>query len=242
MANPRIVVLIPVFNHALTLESIIDGAKRLFPVIVVDDGSTDATPQVLTGTSGITVVTLDLNQGKGAALRAGFARAVELGFTHTITLDADGQHPVDALSAFAEQCRAHPEALIVGVRNLKQAAAPMIRRIPNALSNFWFRFETGVRLDDTQCGYRVYPLGSIRQLNIEASRYAFELEVMVKAAWAGIPLIPQSVEADYAAPTSRLSHFDPWRDLLRITLVHFRLSAMSVFRPGSARANRAQQA
>ena len=230
------------FNHALTLKSIIDGAKQLFPVIVVNDGSTDATAQVLAGTSGIRVVTLDRNQGKGAALQAGFARAIELGFTHTITLDADGQHPVSALSAFADQCRVHPDALIVGVRDLKESGAPLIRRIPNALSNFWFRFETGIRLSDTQCGYRVYPACLIRKLNVESSRYAFELEVMVKAAWAGIPLIPQSVQADYAAPTSRLSHFDPWRDLLRITLVHFRLSAMAVFAPRSARTNRAQRA
>jgi glycosyltransferase involved in cell wall biosynthesis len=234
--------LIPVFNHALTLESVIDGAKRSFPVIVVNDGSTDATAQVLAAMSGITIVTLDRNQGKGAALRAGFARAIELDFTHAITLDADGQHPVAALSAFAEQCRARPEALIVGVRNLKQAGAPLIRRIPNALSNFWFRFETGIRLPDTQCGYRVYPLGAIRQLNVEANRYAFELEVMVKAAWSGIQLVPQSVQADYAAPTSQLSHFDPWRDLLRITLVHFRLSAKAVFALGSARVNRAHRA
>jgi glycosyltransferase involved in cell wall biosynthesis len=228
LTAPRICVLIPVFNHGLTVGQVVRGAQAAFPVLVVDDGSTDDTPAILAREPGLVLLTLPCNQGKGAALRAGFGRAGELGFTHVITLDADGQHPIQALGQFAAACRARPEALIVGVRNLRQAGAPWARRASNALSNFWFRFETGLRLTDTQCGYRVYPLVAVNCLRATSERYAFELEVLVRAAWAGIPLEPLPVAVDYAAPTSRLSHFDSWHDLLRICRLHARLSAAAL--------------
>jgi glycosyltransferase involved in cell wall biosynthesis len=228
--SPSICVLVPVYNHGLTIQQVVQGAKAAFPVIVVDDGSTDQTPRVLAIENGITRLTFKQNQGKAAALKAGFAKAEELGFTHAITIDADGQHPVSALADFAAACRKEPGAFIIGVRNLKAARAPFARRFSNALSTFWFRFETGVRLSDTQCGFRVYPLAAIRQLRVESDRYAFELEIMVKAAWAGIPLIPQPVPVDYEAPTSRLSHFHPLRDFLRISRVHSRLTGQALWR------------
>ena len=226
---PRICVIVPVYNHGLTIRDVVRGAKAAFPVIVVDDGSTDQTPAVLAGESGITLVTMKDNQGKAAALKAGFAKAQELEFTHAITIDADGQHPVAALADFAAACRKAPDGFIIGVRDLKAARAPFARRLSNALSTFWFRFETGVRLGDTQCGFRVYPLGLVRGLKVESDRYAFELEIMVKAAWAGIPLVPQPVAVDYEAPTSRLSHFHPLRDFLRISRVHSRLSGQAIW-------------
>jgi glycosyltransferase involved in cell wall biosynthesis len=238
--EPRICVIVPVFNHGLTVQRVVRGAKAVLPVIAVDDGSNDQTPKVLATESGITLLTLPRNQGKAAALKAGFAKAEELGFTHAITIDADGQHPVEALGDFAAACRKQPNAFIIGVRDLKAARAPIARRISNGLSTFWFRFETGVKLTDTQCGYRVYPLAAIRGLKVDSDRYAFELEIMVKAAWAGIPLVPQPVPVDYEAPTSQLSHFDPLRDFLRISRVHSRLAGKAVwmsvqFRNGSSR-------
>jgi uncharacterized protein (DUF2062 family) len=232
---PRICVVVPVYNHALTLGHVVQGAKALFPVIVVNDGSTDDTGRVLAAEEKITVVTLAANQGKGWALRAGFAKAEELGFTHAITMDADGQHSTTALPEFAAACRLHPEALIIGVRDLVKAGAPWLRRFTNNFSTFWFKVETGVPLTDTQCGYRCYPLSSINRLRVKAPRYAYELEVMVKAAWAGTPLLAQPVSADYAAPTSRLSHFDPWRDMAQISRLHSRLSLQAFCVPALLR-------
>ena len=232
---PRICVVIPVYNHGLTVRQVAGGARRFFPVITVDDGSTDDTPNALDQEPGVTVVRLPTNLGKGAALRAGFAKAEELGFTHAITMDADGQHSIDALEAFATLCQQHPNALIIGVRDLKQAGAPRLRRASNDLSTFWFRFETGVRLPDTQCGYRCYPLAAIRPLRVCSGRYAFELEIMVKAAWAGLPLVPCPVVADYAAPTSRLSHFHPWRDMAHVSWLHCRLATQAFCVPATLR-------
>ena len=232
---PRLCVVIPVYNHGKTVARIARESRRAFPVIVVDDGSTDEGPAMLAREIGIDLVTLASNRGKAGALKAGFARAGDAGFTHAITIDADGQHSTGSLTAFAAACRRHPDAFVIGVRDLKAAGAPWARRISNAMSTFCFRFETGVRLSDTQCGYRAYPLAAVRALPVASDRYAFELEIMVKAAWAGIPLLPQSVQADYAAPTSRLSHFDPLRDFLRILRVHARLSAQALCVPASRR-------
>jgi uncharacterized protein (DUF2062 family) len=240
--SPRICVVIPVYNHGLTVQGVVRGAGAILPVIVVNDGSTDATPAVLEAEREITLVTLPRNQGKAAALRAGLARAEELGFTHAIAIDADGQHPVSALGEFAAACRRRPEAFIIGVRDLAAAGAPLARRATNRLSTFWFKFETGVRLADTQCGFRCYPLAALRPLRVTSGRYAYELEIMVKAAWAGIPLVAQAVEADYAAATSRLSHFRPWRDMAEISRLHSRLCMQACFVPPALRKLAAQGA
>jgi uncharacterized protein (DUF2062 family) len=240
--GPRICVVIPVYNHGLTVQSVVRGAKAILPVIVVNDGSTDATPSALEAEKGFTLVTLPRNQGKAAALRTGFARAEELGFTHAIAIDADGQHPVSALADFAAACRRQPEAFIIGVRDLARAGAPFARRATNALSAFWFKFETGARLADTQCGFRCYPLAALRPLRVTSGRYAYEMEIMVKAAWAGVPLVAQAVETDYAAPTSRLSHFRPWRDMAEISWVHSRLSTQAFLSPPALRRLAAQDA
>ena len=226
-AEPNICIVIPVYNHCLTVGRVVREAKDYFPVIVINDGSTDDTGRILAAESGIAVVTLPQNQGKGAALRAGFAEAEKRGFTHAVTIDADGQHATRELPAFAAASRKQPAAFIIGVRDLIKENAPRGRRITNNISTFWFKVETGVTLTDTQCGYRSYPLKSINRLPLKSQRYAYELEVMVKAAWAGIPLVAQPVSADYAAATSRLSHFDPWRDMVRISSLHSRLSIQS---------------
>jgi glycosyltransferase involved in cell wall biosynthesis/uncharacterized protein (DUF2062 family) len=227
LGEPNICIVIPVFNHCLTVGRVAREAKDCFPVIVVNDGSTDDTGRILAGENDIVVVTLPQNKGKGAALRAGFIEAEKRGFTHAITIDADGQHATRELPAFAAASRKQPEAFVIGVRDLVKENAPRGRCITNSISTFWFKIETGMKLADTQCGFRSYPLKRINPLRLKSKRYAYELEIMVKAAWAGIPLVAQPVSADYAAATSRLSHFDPWRDMVRISFLHSRLSIQS---------------
>ena len=229
--DPRICVIIPVFNHDRTVLQVVRKAKSQFPVIAINDGSTDKTPQILAAEPDLTVVTLPSNQGKAAALCAGFDRARELGFTHAITIDADGQHSTTELGGFAVACRREPEAFIIGVRDLKKEGAPRSRRFSNAFSTLWFRFETGVPLTDTQCGYRCYPLKTLERLQVKAKRYAYELEVMVLAAWAGVPLVALPVASDYQLPTSKLSHFQPWRDTLQISRAHSRLAMLAFCTP-----------
>jgi glycosyltransferase involved in cell wall biosynthesis len=231
----RVCVVVPVFNHALTIGRVVRQAKSHFPVIAVDDGSTDGTGGILAAEGGITVITLPRNCGKGAALRAGFTEAERLGFTHAITIDADGQHAPGELPGFAAASLRQPAALVIGARDLAKERAPWVRRVSNRLSAFWFGVETGVKLEDSQCGFRCHPLRAIRCLRVGSQRYAFELELMVRAAWAGIPIVTHPVSADYAAPTSRLSHFRPLLDTARISLLHARLALEALCVPARLR-------
>jgi uncharacterized protein (DUF2062 family) len=216
-------VIIPCYNHAATVAAVARGALGHCPVIVVDDGSTLPLPEL----PGCVVVRLGRNQGKAEALRMGFRRATELGFTHAITMDADGQHFAEDLPQFLAAMTAQPGALVVGVRDFHAAGCPTHRRRSNAVSTFWYRVETGVRLGDTQCGFRGYPLALTQRLKIRSSRYAFELEMLVRAAWVGTAIVPLGVKCSYAPDQLRQSHFRPLRDLAHITLMNIGLVLQS---------------
>jgi len=224
-------VIIPCFDHPTTVAAVALAAQKHFPVLVVDDGSTQPLPAL----PGCTIIRLDKNCGKGAALQTGFNRATELGYTHAITMDADGQHFAEDLPKFLEVAKSQPAALAVGVRDFFAAGCPTHRRRSNAVSTFWFRAETGVRLGDTQCGFRCYPLALTQRLKVRSSRYAFELECMVRASWVGTPIVAVPVKCTYAPDQIRLSHFRPVRDLAHITFMNIGLVAQSWFVPRSLR-------
>ena len=224
-------VLIPCFNHAETVAAVARAAQALCPVLVVDDGSTVPLPEM----PGCIVIRLERNSGKGAALRAGFQRARELDFTHAITMDSDGQHFAGDLPKFLEVASAQPEALAVGARDFYAAGCPTHRRRSNAVSTFWFRAETGVRLGDTQCGFRCYPVALTQRLQARSGRYAFELEFLVRASWIGTPIVGVPVKCTYAPEQLRQSHFRPVRDLAHITIMNIGLVLQSWFVPRSLR-------
>ncbi|HEU6449192.1 MAG TPA: DUF2062 domain-containing protein [Verrucomicrobiae bacterium] len=224
-------VLIPCFNHSNTVAAVARDAQPFAPVIVVDDGSTQPLPEL----PGCEIIRLEKNSGKGAALRVGFRRAMERGFTHAITMDADGQHFAEDLPGIISAAQSQPEALIVGIRDIRKAGAVWHRQISNAVSNFWFRVETRVPLRDTQCGFRCYSLALAERLKTKSGRYAFELEFMVRASWIGTPLVPAPVKCTYASG-NRNSHFRPVVDLARITRMNFVLVVQSLLLPRHLRA------
>ena len=206
-------VVIPCFNHSATVAAVAFAALRHAPVIVVDDGSTEALPEL----AGCDVVRLKQNNGKASALRAGFQRAAELGFTHVITMDADGQHFAEDLPKFLSAAAAQPNAYHVGVRDLVAAGCPKHRQRSNRISTFWYRVETGVKLGDTQCGFRCYPIALVQQLKIRSDRYAYELEFMVRAAWVGTQIVAVPVKCSYEPGKTGTSHFRTVRDFVHIT-------------------------
>jgi len=225
-------VIIPCFDHVATIAAVAQGARLHCPVIIVDDGSTKSLPPL----AECKIVRLEKNSGKGAALRAGFKFAAYEGFTHAITMDADGQHRVEDLPKFIGAAESNPDALIVGVRDFYASGAPAGRRRSNAVSTFWFRVETGVRLGDTQCGFRCYPIDLTQRLKAESERYAFELEFMVRAAWVGTKIIPVPLICGYQPEQLRQSHFRPVMDLTRITVMNIGLVLQSWVIPQSLRA------
>lgn len=224
-------IVIPCFNHSATVAAVALAALRHAPVIVVDDGSTETLPELI----GCDVVRLKQNSGKAAALRAGFQRAIERGFTHVITMDADGQHFAEDLPKFLAAATAQPEAYLVGVRDLVAAGCPKHRQRSNRISTFWYRVETGVKLGDTQCGFRCYPLALVQRLKIKSSRYAYELEFMVRAAWVGNSIVAVPVKCSYEPGKTGTSHFRTVRDFVHITNMNILLVLQSWLVPLSLR-------
>jgi len=217
----KVCVLIPTYNNAQTLGQVVAGVLlHTDQVIVVNDGSTDAAAQILAGYPQVATVTLPVNRGKGNALRQGFRHAVALGYDYAITIDSDGQHYPEDLPIFLQTLETHPAAIMVGARNMDQSSVPRKSSFGNKFSNFWFWVETGIRMDDTQSGYRLYPVKQLSRLSFVTRKYEFEIEVLVRGAWAGLEVIQVPVRVFYPEKEKRISHFRPFRDFTRISILN----------------------
>lgn len=217
----RMCVIIPTYNNAATLAGVIrDVAAYTHHIIVVNDGSTDNTAEILEGFSGIRAVQYPRNAGKGMALRRGFKKALEEGYEYAITIDSDGQHFAKDLPLFIEKLDKDGPALIMGARNMNQESVPGKSSFGNKFSNFWFKVETGIDCPDTQTGFRLYPIGKLRNMRFFTRKYEFEIEVLVRAAWKGIPVTSVPVSVYYAPPETRVSHFRPFKDFSRISVLN----------------------
>jgi len=164
-------------------------------------------------------VHLPQNKGKGNALKIGFAKALALGYEFAITIDSDGQHFPEDIPIFLDalQNEATKNVLYIGARNMDQADVPGSSSFGNKFSNFWFWFETGTWLKDTQSGYRLYPLSEIEKLNLYTPKFEFEIEVIVKAAWRGTLVKNIPIQISYE-DDDRVSHFRKGPDFAVILL------------------------
>ncbi len=216
----KICVLIPTYNNAGSLASVIDGVMQYTnQIIVVNDGSTDETAAIIESFP-VTSVSVSRNRGKGYALRQGFAKAVECGYDYAITIDSDGQHFAEDLPAFLDALEHNRRAIIIGARNMDQAGIPGKSSFGNRFSNFWFWVETGYKMSDTQSGYRLYPVSALRGMTFFTRKYEFEIEVLVRAAWKGIRIAQVPVKVFYPEKEKRVSHFRPVRDFTRISILN----------------------
>jgi len=215
----KVCVIIPTYNNERTLKRVIDSILDYSPyIITVNDGSTDKTSEILKKYAHLTQIHHSKNSGKGTALRNGFKKALELGYDYAITIDSDGQHFATDIPKFIEEIEANGDQLLIGSRNMKQEGVPGKSSFGNNFSNFWFWFETGIRLEDTQSGYRLYPLQQIPKRYF-TNKFEFEIEVIVRSAWKGIPVknIPIQILYD---PKERVSHFRPFKDFTRISILN----------------------
>ena len=214
-------VVIPTYNNDRTLGGGIAGVRRYCAdIFVVNAGSTDRTAEVLASTEGIRTIAYARNRGKGYALRRGLRAAREAGFRYALTIDSDGQHYPDDIARFIERIERRPDTLLIGARNLTADNMPARNTFANRFSNFWYLVETGRRLEDTQSGFRLYPLRRLGRLRSLCSRYEFEVEVIVRAAWRGVEVENIPVKVYYAPDGERVSHFRPLRDFTRISLLN----------------------
>lgn len=214
-------VLIPTYNNAGTLAQVISDVKEYASdVIVVNDGSTDNTAEILTAIEDIHIISYAENRGKGYALKLGLSKAYEWGYRYAITIDSDGQHYADDIAVFVERIEQSPDTLLIGARNLTADNMPSKNSFANKFSNFWFKIETGQSLSDTQSGYRLYPLEKLQNIRLITRRYEFEVEIIVRAAWRGVKVENVPVKVYYAPDDKRVSHFRPLRDFTRISLLN----------------------
>ncbi len=216
----KVCVLVPTYNNEKTLASVLESLLEFTSsIIVVNDGATDTTPDILLQYP-VTVVSYLPNRGKGHALRKGFAKAAALGYSYAITIDSDGQHFAKDLPAFLEYLDAHGECLIIGARNMNQASVPGKSSFGNKFSSFWYWIETGIKLPDTQSGYRLYPVKKMNAMRLYTNKFEFEIESIVRAAWSGIHVTQVPVSVYYPAPGERVSHFRPFKDFTRISILN----------------------
>jgi glycosyltransferase involved in cell wall biosynthesis len=241
MKKAKFAVIIPVYNHEQRVEHVIRKTRKLgFPLFVVDDGSTDSSYEKIKGIHGITIIRHDKNRGKGKAIKTGFAAAARVA-DWAITIDADGQHdPENAVNLIRSvpdrsgESAARP--IIIGMReNMTGEDVPWTSRFGRGFSNFWVRASGGPRVSDSQSGFRIYPLPECLHLRVKADRFQFEVEILAKAAWNGIPVIEAPVSVNYTPGTARISHFRPFIDFMRNSNTFARLIIQRIFLPKEIR-------
>jgi glycosyltransferase involved in cell wall biosynthesis len=221
-----VLVVIPVYNHASTLRDVVEGVlAQGLDVLVVDDGSTDMPGDVIRGL-GCSFAAFPRNRGKGAAIIHGAGYALEHGYSHILTVDADGQFFPEDVALIAGN-RPDCPAIVIGERKMDESAPP-VSHFGRSFSNFWVKLETGVMIPDTQSGLRLYPVRELLELKVRSGRFAFEVEVLARAVWAGLEIISVPVRVYYPPAGERISHFHKFRDNFFISLVHARLVLRSL--------------
>ncbi|SBV37247.1 putative glycosyltransferase [uncultured Stenotrophomonas sp.] len=221
-------VVIPVYDHEHAIAGVVEGVRAAgLPCLLVDDGSRPscaAVLQILARQPGVDLLRLDVNQGKGRAMLAGFAEAERRGCSHVLQIDADGQHDTGDLPRFIAAARTQPQAVICGIPAY-DASVPKARLYGRYLTHVWVWINTlSLHLRDSMCGFRVYPLPPVLRLIAEETigrRMDFDSEILVRLYWRQVPVQHLSTRVTY--PADGVSHFDALRDNLRISRMHARL-------------------
>ena len=239
VASATHLVLIPSYNPGSIVVETVRAARQYWnPVWVVVDGSTDESPALLQDMAqnddGLRILTLPRNNGKGAAVLHGLQQAKQLGYTHVLTMDSDGQHPATLIPTFMQASQEQPRAMVLGVP-IFAADAPRARVYGRKISNFWAQFETLWHgIGDSLYGFRVYPIAPlmrIMQSQHWMRRFDFDPEAAVRMAWAGVPAYNIQAPVRYIdTAQGGVSHFQYLRDNVLLTWMHLRLLAGFIWR------------
>ena len=215
-------VVIPAYNEATTIVDVVRRTLAIASnVIVVDDGSTDGTPDIVAGLD-VALVRHAGNEGKGAALLDGFRAALERGADAVVTMDGDAQHDPERIPDLVARAEACPDRIVIGSRLHDRAAFPPARYRANRVANFWISWASGHRIDDSQCGMRLYPRAVLESICAKTRHhpgFVFESEVLIDAAAAGFRTVSVPIPALYDGHTQRPSHFKPVRDIAAIVVM-----------------------
>lgn len=220
----RIACVIPLYNNKESVLQVIkDCIGQLPDLFVVDDGSTslpDDFSQILSDMN-VTLLKHSRNLGKGRAILTAADELQKRNFDYMVTIDADGQHNPAELPLFVKAINSmESPGIVIGVRDFSSENVPDSSKFGRRFSNFWVQLETGVACQDTQSGYRAYPVRQILELGCVCTRYNFEIEVLVKGLWGGLILREIPISVTYESPEKRVSHFRPFMDNFRLSLLH----------------------
>jgi glycosyltransferase involved in cell wall biosynthesis len=217
-----ILALIPAYEEGPRIAAVVEAALRHLPVVVVDDGSTDATADRARA-AGATVIRQVPNAGKGAALRAGFRHALHAGAPAVVTIDADGQHDPAEIPAFLDRYAERRAELIIGQRDLR--AMPLVRRLSNTIGGLALGVALGRSVPDNQSGYRLIGRTLMRALlDSDEGGFEFEVEMIARCLALGLPIDSVPIRTIYAGEPS---HIEPWRhftEFVRVTRKARRIS------------------
>ena len=225
-------IVIPTYNNAATIAAVIDETLQYdWPVLVVNDGSTDGSAAIVDRFGErIAKIHLEFNQGKGAALKTAIRYAKAKRFQTIICMDADGQHFPRDIAVFAEQIKDGVNQLIIGSRDFQQDSIPKSSRFGRHFSNFWIWLETGCQLSDTQSGFRLVTVTDLQLERLHCNSYDFEIEMISRLLWQGFAVSEVPIGVYYPSPDERVSHFRLYLDNFRLTKIHTRLVITSLFK------------
>lgn len=229
----KIAIVIPTYNNQQTIAKVTEQALQHLPhpVFVFDDGSDQPVRDILTPHSRLTVVRSEENLGKGAALQSAIQLLTEKGFTHMLTMDGDGQHLAYEGKKLIQEAKAHPWDLIIGHRNLNTTEnVPTISQFGRKFSNFWVQYQTDLRIRDSQSGMRLYPLFYLQCMSFWTKHFDFEIEVLIRLIWKQVVVREVPVEVYYPPEEERVSHFNKFKDNVRISLLNTILVIASLMR------------
>jgi glycosyltransferase involved in cell wall biosynthesis len=213
-------ILLPTYNnHQTILEVIRKSLLQTNHVIVINDGSTDNTLAIIKDEP-VQIVSYDKNKGKGYAIRQGFKYAIAEGYDYAITIDTDGQHYPEDCIHFLNELEKNEAAVMIGSRDLSHENVPGKSTFGRKFSNFWFKIETGKDMPDTQSGFRLYPIYKYKNSLFFTRKYEFEIEIIVRSAWQGLPIIAVPINVFYPTREERITHFRPFKDFFRISLLN----------------------
>jgi glycosyltransferase involved in cell wall biosynthesis len=215
--SPRWCVLIPCLNEEAAIEQVVTSVLALnVPVIVVDDGSDDRTPQIV-GALPVTLLRHPVRRGKGEALRHGFREALRQGFDAVVTMDGDGQHLAADVPRIVAAAQRYPDHIVIGARLLEREQQPKGRRRANAVADWGISWGCGLPVADTQSGQRWYPRAALELVDLPAENFVFEAAILIAACREkGLGVVSVPIASRYQGQF-RLSHFSPVRDVVRIT-------------------------
>ncbi len=235
LADLKFCAIVPVYRHESTTRKVAESlSAQGLAVILVDDGNTPEGHAILEAVARdvpeTTLVTHAKNGGKGKAVISGLEKAFELGYTHALQMDADGQHDALAIPFFLKAARKHPEDLIAGMPQY-DASVPKAREQGRKITNFWVAIETLSKdIPDSMCGFRVYPVKSVWPVakKIRTYRMGFDIEILVRLAWAGLKMRFYPIKVSY--PEDGVSNFRVFGSNVEISWTHTKLCTGMILR------------